>query len=52
MQSNAEFYVDWLLPVVRAYCQERRWEQFSVKLLGEAGRPEEGRDYRMPQVAL
>ena len=52
MQGNAEFYVDWLLPVVRAYCQVKEWGQFTVKLLGTAGRPEAGREYLMPQVEL
>mmetsp|Transcript_1827 Transcript_1827/g.3271 ORF Transcript_1827/g.3271 Transcript_1827/m.3271 type:complete len:407 (-) Transcript_1827:243-1463(-) len=50
MHSNTEFYVDWLLPVVRAYCQHKGWAQFSVNLLGDAGQPEEGRDYCMPEV--
>ena len=50
MHSNTEFYVDWLLPVVRAYCQYKGWAQFSVNLLGEAGQPDELKDYCMPEV--
>jgi hypothetical protein len=50
MHSNTEFYVEWLMPVVRAYCQFKEWPQFSVNLLGEAGQPETGKDYCMPEV--
>jgi hypothetical protein len=52
MQNNRPFYVDWLMPVVRAFCQHKQWDQFTVKLLGRDGEPEEDRDYSMPGVVF
>ena len=50
MKSNLEFYVEWLMPVVRGYCQSKNWEQFTVKLLGEQGKPEADKDYTLPEM--
>ena len=52
MRDNAEFYVDWLLPAVRAYCHFKGWDQFTVRLLGDDGIPEEGKVYLTPDVVL
>lgn len=45
IREKPEFYVDFMLANVRAYCQHQGWEQVAVAVLGELGLPQEGADY-------
>jgi hypothetical protein len=45
IRQKPEFYVDFMLANVRAYCQHRGWDQVTVGVLGELGLPQEGADY-------
>lgn len=48
VRTNPDFYIDFLLPNVRAYCQKMQWEQITVPVLGEAGVCVPGADYSRP----
>jgi hypothetical protein len=45
VHENIQFYTEFLLPIIRSYCQTKGWEQVPVSVLGEAGIPIPGEDY-------
>lgn len=47
IRKNTEFYVDFLLPRVRAYCQLKGWEQMTISVLREVGLSVAGQDYSL-----
>lgn len=45
IRQKPQFYVDFMLANVRAYCQHRGWDQVTIAVLGEMGIPQDGTDY-------
>jgi formylmethanofuran dehydrogenase subunit B len=45
IHENIQFYTEFLLPIIRSYCQMKGWEQVPVLVLGEAGVPIPGQDF-------
>lgn len=44
--ENKSFYIDWVLPKLRAYCQHKAWKQPVIACLGdEYGLPIQDFDY-------
>lgn len=43
--DNIKFYTEFLLPIIRSYCQMKGWEQVPVAVLGSAGIPDATEDF-------